>query len=57
MQDFAQAQNPMVIVGSTVLQRLDADAIHSAATTIATSVATPSSPQWNPLNVLHRVCT
>ena len=46
----------MVIVGSGVLQRPDADAIHAATCSIANSVARAVEQGWRTLNVLHRVC-
>ena len=55
-QQFAQAERPMVIVGSGVLQRPDADAIHAATCSIANSVARAAEQGWRTLNVLHRVC-
>lgn len=54
-QQFAQAEHPMVIVGSGVLQRPDADAIHAAACGIANNVARPQEQGWRTLNILHRV--
>ena len=54
-QEFAKARNPMVIVGSVVLQRADAEAIHATAMAVASNVAKPSSPDWRTFNVLHRV--
>ena len=46
----------MVIVGSGVLQRPDADAIHAATCRIANSVTRAAEQGWRTLNVLHRVC-
>ena len=45
----------MVIVGSDVLQRTDADAIYSAVVSIASSGAKLADKDWKTLNVLHRV--
>ena len=45
----------MVIVGSDVLQRPDADAIYSAVVSIASSGAKSADKDWKTLNVLHRV--
>ena len=45
----------MVIVGSGILQRPDADAIHGAACSIANNVARPQGQGWRTLNILHRV--
>ena len=53
-QEFSGAANPMVIVGSDVLQRPDADAIYSAVVSIASS-GVKSDKDWKTLNVLHRV--
>ena len=47
----------MVIVGSEILQRGDADTIHAAVTSIANSVAKSEAAEWKTLNVLHRVST
>ena len=47
----------MVIVGSEILQRGDADTIHAAVTSIANSVAKSEAAGWKTLNVLHRVST
>ena len=52
---FASAANPMVIVGSDMLQRPDADAVYSAVVSIASSGARPDNKDWKTLNVLHRV--
>ena len=46
----------MVIVGSGVLQRPDADAIHTTVTSIANSLGKPTNKEWRTLNVLQRVC-
>ena len=45
----------MVIVGSGALQRPDADAIHTAVTSIANSLNKPDNKEWRILNVLQRV--
>ena len=44
-----------MIVGSGALQRPDADAVHSAVTSIANSVSKPEDKEWRTLNVLQRV--
>ena len=45
----------MIIVGSGALQRQDGAAILSAAGQVASGVTRPADPEWNPLNILHRV--
>ncbi|XP_060112854.1 NADH-ubiquinone oxidoreductase 75 kDa subunit, mitochondrial [Heteronotia binoei] len=54
-----QAKKPMVVVGSTVLQREDGAAIHSAISTIAQNAKTKSGAdaEWKVLNILHRVAS
>uniref|UniRef100_H3B728 NADH-ubiquinone oxidoreductase 75 kDa subunit, mitochondrial n=1 Tax=Latimeria chalumnae TaxID=7897 RepID=H3B728_LATCH len=54
---LSQAKKPMVVVGSTALQRSDGAAIHAAVSTIAQSIRTNSSVEenWKVLNVLHRL--
>ncbi|XP_064419589.1 NADH-ubiquinone oxidoreductase 75 kDa subunit, mitochondrial [Latimeria chalumnae] len=56
---LSQAKKPMVVVGSTALQRSDGAAIHAAVSTIAQSIRTNSSVEenWKVLNVLHRVAS
>ena len=54
-KELASAKSPMVIVGSGALQRPDADALHSAVTSIANSVSKPDNKDWRTLNVLQRV--
>ena len=54
-KELASAKSPMVIVGSGALQRADAEALHSAVTTIANSVSKPDNKDWRTLNVLQRV--
>ena len=54
-KELAAAKSPMVIVGSVALQRSDADAIHTAVTTIANSLSKPENKEWRTLNVLQRV--
>ena len=54
-QEFFSAKRPMVVVGSEVLQRSDAAAIHRAVTAIASGVGRPTETEWRVLNVLHRV--
>ena len=47
----------MIIVGSGALQRRDGSALLSAAGEVANSIVRPTDPEWNPLNILHRVST
>ncbi|CAH2306412.1 NADH-ubiquinone oxidoreductase 75 kDa subunit, mitochondrial [Pelobates cultripes] len=56
---LAQAKKPMVVVGSSALQRKDGAAIHTAVSTIAQNVRTSSGvgEEWKVLNVLHRVAS
>lgn len=53
------AKNPMIIVGSTALQRADGQAIHNNVTTLAqnTRVSSGCGEDWRVLNVLHRVAS
>ncbi|XP_069111748.1 NADH-ubiquinone oxidoreductase 75 kDa subunit, mitochondrial-like [Argopecten irradians] len=52
-----KAQRPMVVVGSTALQRPDNGAIHAAVSSISQTARANSScgDSWKVLNVLHRV--
>ena len=52
---FSSAVNPVVIVGSDVLQRPDSAAVYSAVVSIASSGAKPENKDWRTLNVLHGV--
>lgn len=54
-----KARRPMVVVGSTSLQRKDGQAIHSAVSTIAQTARVQSGcgEEWRVLNVLHRVAS
>lgn len=56
---LGEAKKPMVVVGSSALQRKDGAAIHSAVSTLAQNVRTSSgvSEEWKVLNVLHRVAS
>ena len=47
----------MIVVGSSVLQRTDGSAIHSAVATISQNARVHSGcgDDWRVLNVLHRV--
>ena len=54
-KQLAAAKRPMVIVGSVALQRPDADAIHTAVSSIANSLSRPEDKEWRTLNVLQRV--
>lgn len=54
-----KALRPMVVVGSTSLQRKDSQAIHNAVSTIAQTARVQSGcgEEWKVLNVLHRVAS
>ncbi|XP_065929053.1 NADH-ubiquinone oxidoreductase 75 kDa subunit, mitochondrial isoform X2 [Magallana gigas] len=54
-----KALRPMVVVGSTSLQRKDGQAIHNAVSTIAQTARVQSGcgEEWKVLNVLHRVAS
>ncbi|MEE6490248.1 hypothetical protein FKM82_015814 [Ascaphus truei] len=56
---FSQAKKPMVVVGSSALQRKDGAAIHAAVSAIAYNARTSSgvSGEWKVLNLLHRVAS
>uniref|UniRef100_A0A3P8URS6 NADH-ubiquinone oxidoreductase 75 kDa subunit, mitochondrial n=2 Tax=Cynoglossus semilaevis TaxID=244447 RepID=A0A3P8URS6_CYNSE len=58
-QVLSAAKRPIVVVGSSALQREDGAAILSAVSTIAQNVRTSNSgnEQWKVLNVLHRVAS
>ncbi|KAK3588073.1 hypothetical protein CHS0354_012126 [Potamilus streckersoni] len=58
-EKLGKAKHPMVVVGSTVLQRPDGGAIHKAVTTIAQNARVKSGcgEDWRVLNVLHRVAS
>ncbi|NWV71141.1 NDUS1 oxidoreductase, partial [Malurus elegans] len=53
------AKKPMVVVGSTALQRSDGAAILAAVSTIAQNARAKSgaSPEWKVMNILHRVAS
>ncbi|WAR09849.1 NDUS1-like protein [Mya arenaria] len=53
------AKNPMVVVGSSALQRGDGTSIHQAVATIAQNARVQSDcgEDWKVLNVLHRVAS
>ncbi|XP_076094423.1 NADH-ubiquinone oxidoreductase 75 kDa subunit, mitochondrial-like isoform X1 [Mytilus galloprovincialis] len=53
------AKNPMVVVGSSILQREDGSAIHSAIVEVAQNARKQSGcgEGWKVLNVLHRVAS
>nr|XP_022305038.1 NADH-ubiquinone oxidoreductase 75 kDa subunit, mitochondrial-like [Crassostrea virginica] len=54
-----KAKRPMVVVGSTTLQRKDSVAVHAAVSTIAQTARVQSGcgEEWRVLNVLHRVAS
>ncbi|KAL2102782.1 hypothetical protein ACEWY4_001950 [Coilia grayii] len=56
---LAQAKRPVVVVGSTTLQRADGAAILNAVSTIAQNARASSGVEegWKVLNVLHRVAS
>ncbi|XP_078259798.1 NADH-ubiquinone oxidoreductase 75 kDa subunit, mitochondrial [Rhinoraja longicauda] len=56
-QVLNQAKKPMVVVGSSILQRIDGAAIHAAVSTIAQNARVGSgiTDNWKVLNVLQRV--
>ncbi|XP_059427414.1 NADH-ubiquinone oxidoreductase 75 kDa subunit, mitochondrial [Carassius carassius] len=57
-KDLAQAKKPVVVVGSSALQREDGAAIFKAVSTIAqNSLASSGVEGWKVLNVLHRVAS
>ncbi|KAL7826166.1 hypothetical protein SRHO_G00339040 [Serrasalmus rhombeus] len=58
-QVLAQAKRPVVVVGSSCLQRADGAAILSAVSTIAQNARVSSGVEegWKVLNVLHRVAS
>ncbi|XP_038153316.1 NADH-ubiquinone oxidoreductase 75 kDa subunit, mitochondrial-like [Cyprinodon tularosa] len=58
-QVLAAAKRPVVVVGSSALQREDRAAILSAVSTIAQNARTSSGVEdgWKVLNVLHRVAS
>ncbi|XP_026860489.2 NADH-ubiquinone oxidoreductase 75 kDa subunit, mitochondrial [Electrophorus electricus] len=58
-QVLAQAKRPVVVVGSSCLQRADSGAIFSAVSMIAKNARITSGVQdgWKVLNVLHRVAS
>ena len=59
VQVLNSAKRPIVLVGSVMLQRPDAAAIHAAVSTLAenTRQAVGCGDDWRVLNVLHRVST
>ncbi|XP_076848761.1 NADH-ubiquinone oxidoreductase 75 kDa subunit, mitochondrial [Brachyhypopomus gauderio] len=58
-QVLMKATRPVVVVGSSCLQRADGGAIFSAVSTIARNACVTSGVQdgWKVLNVLHRVAS
>ncbi|KAG9277639.1 NADH-ubiquinone oxidoreductase 75 kDa subunit, mitochondrial [Astyanax mexicanus] len=58
-QVLAQSKRPVVVVGSSCLQRADGAAILSAVSTIAQNARVSSGVEegWKVLNVLHRVAS
>ncbi|GCB73453.1 hypothetical protein scyTo_0006777 [Scyliorhinus torazame] len=58
-QVLGKAKKPMVVVGSSILQRSDSAAIHAAVSTIALNARAGSGvgDDWKVLNVLQRVAS
>lgn len=56
-QKLSSAKRPLILVGSTCLQREDAGALLSVVTGMANGLAKPDSQDWKTLNVLHRVAS
>ncbi|XP_075036301.1 NADH-ubiquinone oxidoreductase 75 kDa subunit, mitochondrial [Mixophyes fleayi] len=56
---LSQAKKPMVVVGSSALQRKDGAAIHAAVSIIAQNARSSSgvAEEWKVLNILHRVAS
>lgn len=54
-KDLATARRPMVVVGSTALQRPDGEALLAAAARLSHSVAGSKEEGWRVFNVLQRV--
>ncbi|XP_056392418.1 NADH-ubiquinone oxidoreductase 75 kDa subunit, mitochondrial [Hyla sarda] len=56
---LSQAKKPMVVVGSSALQRKDGAAIHAAVSTLAQNARSSSGvpENWKVLNILHRVAS
>ncbi|XP_040297534.1 NADH-ubiquinone oxidoreductase 75 kDa subunit, mitochondrial [Bufo bufo] len=54
-----QAKKPMIVIGSSALQRKDGAAIHAAVSTIAQNARSSSGvpENWKVLNILHRVAS
>ncbi|XP_029462186.1 NADH-ubiquinone oxidoreductase 75 kDa subunit, mitochondrial isoform X1 [Rhinatrema bivittatum] len=56
---LSQAKKPMVVVGSSTLQRRDGVAVHAAVSAIAQNARASSgvAGDWKVLNILHRVAS
>lgn len=54
---LASAKNPIIVVGSVVLQRQDGASIHCAASQIAQKLQSGRTDNWKIFNVLHRVAS
>ncbi|XP_044158507.1 NADH-ubiquinone oxidoreductase 75 kDa subunit, mitochondrial [Bufo gargarizans] len=56
---LTQAKKPMIVIGSSALQRKDGAAIHAAVSTIAQNARSSSGvpENWKVLNILHRVAS
>lgn len=57
-QRLADAERPLIIVGSSILQRDDGDVIHKLVTSLCEQirVSPGRDPEWKIYNLLHRVC-
>ncbi|XP_069471665.1 NADH-ubiquinone oxidoreductase 75 kDa subunit, mitochondrial [Ambystoma mexicanum] len=56
---LSQSKNPMVVLGSSALQRGDGAAIHAAVSAIAYNARASSgiTGEWKVLNILHRLAS
>jgi len=56
---LAAAKNPMIVVGSSILQRADGGAVYQNVSSLAQNVRQQSgcAEDWKVLNVLHRVAS
>ena len=54
-QKLSSAKRPLILVGSTCLQRDDAGDLLSVVTEMAGGLTKSDSQDWRTLNVLHRV--
>jgi NADH dehydrogenase (ubiquinone) Fe-S protein 1 len=56
-QVLSAAQKPMVIVGSSILQRADGASIYDSVFSLANKLKASQhvAPDWRTLNIMHRV--